>query len=196
MPPHRRRLPHAYPDNTPLFLTWHLHGSVTASLLPPPGSLTPGQASVWLDRQLDTARKGPMYLRQPQIAEIVVASIRKGAELEHYDLAAYVVMANHVHLLIVPKIAPDRLMRSLKGSTAREANRLLGRTGEPFWQKESSDHWVRNRVELERIRNYIENNPVQAGLVRTAGDYRWSRARTGGPAGFGKPPWSEQLQVP
>lgn len=53
-------------------------------------------------------------------------------------------MANHVHLLIRPPIAPDLLLKSLKGTTARYANRLLGRTGKPFWQKESYDHWVRN----------------------------------------------------
>jgi len=106
-----------------LFLTWHLHGSVPASLLPPPGPLTSGQAFVWLDRQLDTARGGPMYLRRPDIARIVTSSIRKGVELGHYELGAYVVMANHVHLLILPLIGPDRLLKSLKGATAREANR-------------------------------------------------------------------------
>jgi len=117
-----------------------------------------------------------MYLRQSDIARIVVGSIHKGVDLEHYQLGAYVVMANHVHLLIQRRIAPDRLMKSLKGSTAREANRLLGRTGEPFWQKESYDHWVRSQSEFEKIRVYIENNPVKAGLVRNPEDYSWSSA--------------------
>ncbi len=53
-------------------------------------------------------------------------------------------MPNHVHLLIQPSFAPERLMKSLKGASARQTNRVLGRTGEPFWQKESYDHWVRN----------------------------------------------------
>lgn len=176
MAPHRRRLPHIYPEGAALFLTWYLHGSMPASLLPPPGSLSAGQAFVWLDRQLDALRAGPMYLRQPEIAQIVVRSIRKGEELGHYELVAYVVMANHVHLLIWPRIAPERLLKSLKGSTAREANRLLGRTGESFWQKESYDHWVRNPIELEKIRGYIENNPVKAGLVENPQDYPRSSA--------------------
>ena len=120
--------------------------------------------------------KGPMYLRQPEIAQIVTNSIRKGVDLGHYKLHAYVVMANHVHLLIQPTIAPDRLLRSLEGSTAREANRLLDRTGEPFWQKESYDHWVRNTKEFLKIKAYIENNPVKAGLVRDARDFPWSSA--------------------
>ena len=85
-------------------------------------------------------------------------------------------MANHVHLLILPKIDPSQLLKSLKGATAREANRLLGRTGEPFWQKESYDRWVRNQAEFSRIRAYIEHNPVKAGLVRTPEEYPWSSA--------------------
>jgi putative transposase len=159
-----------------LFLTWHLHGSMPPSFFPPPGPLSSGDAFVWLDRQLDTLRTGPMYLRQPDIAQIVVGSIRRGEELGHYELVAYVVMANHVHLLIWPRIAPGRLLKSLKGSTAREANRLLGRTGESFWQKESYDHWVRNPSEFEKIRTYIETNPVTAGLVQNPRDYPWSSA--------------------
>ncbi len=65
-------------------------------------------------------------------------------------------------------------MKSIKGTTARLANRVLNRTGEAFWQKESYDHWVRNAAEFEKIRNYIENNPVKAGIVTSASEYRWS----------------------
>ncbi len=88
-------------------------------------------------------------------------------------------MANHVHVLLLPRVAPTRLLQSLKGVTAREANLLLGRTGESFWQRESYDHWVRDSAELERIVAYIENNPVKAGLVPRAEDYRWSSAGEG-----------------
>ena len=68
-------------------------------------------------------------------------------------------------------------MQSLKGVTARDANRILGRTGETFWQAESYDHWVRDEKEWLRIAGYIENNPVKAGMVSLAEDYRWSSAR-------------------
>ena len=67
-------------------------------------------------------------------------------------------------------------MKSLKGFTAHEANRVLGRTGEPFWQRESYDHWVRNEEEWRRIAGYIENNPVKAGLVAVAEEYPWESA--------------------
>jgi putative transposase len=45
---------------------------------------------------------------------------------------------------------------------------MLGRTGEPFWRRESYDHWVRNDDEWRRIAAYIENNPVKAGLASLA----------------------------
>jgi putative transposase len=131
-----------------------------------------------MDRHLDTVRHGPMYLRQPAIAQLVVDSIHKGEQLGHYGLHAYVVMANHVHLLILPNIDPSHLLKSLKGATAREANRLLNRTGEPFWQKESYDRWARSQTEFLRMKAYIENNPVKAGLVGTPEEYPWSSART------------------
>jgi len=85
-------------------------------------------------------------------------------------------MANHVHVLLLPNIDPSKLLRSLKGFTARESNRHLGRTGQPFWQAESYDHWVRSSEELDRIAAYIENNPVKAGLAARPEDYSWSSA--------------------
>ena len=172
----RRRLPHIYPSPCWLFVTWHLHGSLPVSQYPRPEKASAGQAFVWIDRQLDAARSGPLYLRQEAIARLVRDSIYRGVELGHYQLGAFVIMANHVHVLLLPLVDPSRLLQSLKGYTAREANRVLGRTGEPFWQRESYDHWVRDEAERDRITAYIENNPVRAGLVARAEDYPWSSA--------------------
>jgi putative transposase len=66
-------------------------------------------------------------------------------------------------------------MHSLKSYTANRANELLGREG-PFWQDESYDHWVRDIDELERIVNYIRDNPVRASLCESARDWRFSSA--------------------
>jgi len=68
------------------------------------------------------------------------------------------------------------LLKSLKGFTARAANLVLARTGEPFWQRESYDHWVRDEREWERICSYIEENPVKAGMVDSAEKFPWSSA--------------------
>jgi putative transposase len=173
----RRRLPHVWAEGKPLFVTWHLYGSLPHALYPPPNKQNAGQAFVWMDRYLDSARVGPLYLKQQPIAQMAVDSIRYGAQhLQCYDLQAFVVMANHVHLLVRPRASPSRFLQTLKGYTAREANRLLGRTGQPFWQGESYDHSVRDDRESDRIKAYIENNPVKAGLVANAEDYLWSSA--------------------
>ena len=129
-----------------------------------------------MDRYLDTTRLGPMYLRRKDIANIVATNLQRGVELGHYDPRAWVIMANHVHALLLPKVSPERLLGALKGCAAREANLVLGRTGQPFWQAESYDHWVRDARELEKIVIYIENNPVKAGFVTRPEDYPWSSA--------------------
>ena len=102
--------------------------------------------------------------------------------LQHYLLHAFVVMPNHVHLLATPAVPLPKLMKSLKGITAKRANAMLALTGNRFWQEESYDRLVRNPREFENIRNYIEANPVRAGLAREASEYRWSSAgwATGG----------------
>jgi REP element-mobilizing transposase RayT len=145
-------------------------------MYPPAGKLSAGQAFVWMDRYLDTARTGPTYLSQEPIARLVVTSLRRGVELGHYDLGAYSILTNHVHVLLLPKVSPSRLLQSLKGATARAANIVLGRTGEPFWQAESYDRWLREEAEWHRVAAYIEDNPVRAGLVTRAEGYQWSSA--------------------
>jgi REP element-mobilizing transposase RayT len=155
-----RRLPHYYPQDRWLFITWNLHGALRPAQFPPPHKELSGEAFVRMDRTLDSAQTGPMYLRQEPIATV----------------ASWAIMANHVHALLLPKVEVSKLMKSLKGFTAREANRLLERTGIPFWQKESYDHSVRDEDEWHRIARYIENNPVKAGLVASPESYRWSSA--------------------
>jgi len=135
-----------------------------------------GKAFIWMDRHLDCASTGPFFVRQPTVARLVVDSLYRGVALGHYDLGAFVVMANPVHILLLPKISPSRLLQSMKGFTARQANLILNRTGKPFWQAESYDHWVRDEPEYFRIAAYIENNPVKAGLVERAEDFSWSSA--------------------
>jgi REP element-mobilizing transposase RayT len=75
------------------------------------------------------------------------------------------------HLLALPRVSPSRFMQTLKGYTARQANQLLQRAGQPFWQTESYDHSVRDLLEGQRIRAYIDNNPVKAGLAAQAEEY-------------------------
>lgn len=91
-----------------------------------------------------------------------------------YEMHCFVVMANHVHLLITPLVEVSKLTQSLKRFTAREGNRILGLTGRPFWQDESYDRVVRGPDEFRRIERYILMNPVRAGIVAEPEEFRWS----------------------
>ena len=110
---------------------------------------------------------------------LYLEALQQAAATHNCLIHAYVLMTNHVHLLVLPEVSPRQFMQTLKGFTAREANKVLGRTGEPFWQREYYDHWVRDTKEHTKITAYIENNPVRAGLVQCPQDYRWSSAWQG-----------------
>jgi len=167
---HRRRLPHFYDIERPIFITWRLYGSLPANRAFPDAG---GRAFLVMDRLLADLRTGPTYLRMPEIAGMVVDSIRYRHERE-YELHGFVVMPNHVHLLVTPLVAVRKFMHSLKRYTARRGNEILGTTGQPFWQDESYDRLVRDEREFYRIADYIERNPVDAGLVREPELFPWS----------------------
>jgi putative transposase len=168
----RRRLPHLHSVGEPLFVTFRLHRSLPPGREFRGGHLDSGTAFVCMDRLLDEYRSGPTYLRLPDIARMLAERIRQGANSD-YDLHAWVSMPNHAHLLIAPRVNVPLLMRRLKGASAREANQLLGKTGQPFWQDESYDHLVPNADEFHRIETYILENPVRAGLAPSAEQYPW-----------------------
>jgi REP element-mobilizing transposase RayT len=195
---YRRHLPHLYSHDQPVFITWRLHDSLPPNR-PFPPTLTSGQAFAAMDRLLDAASTGNVYLGQPAVANMVVEAIHYNAEnLEHDVLHAYIVMPNHVHLLVTPTIALPKIMKSLKGITARRANPMLALTGASFWQEESYDHLVRDESEFQKIRRYIEENPVRAGLARASSEYRWSSAAGatwGSPADQGVRPTINQVSV-
>ncbi len=79
---------------------------------------------------------------------------------DRYYLDKYVIMPNHVHVIVIPKgkWSLSQIMHSWKSYTANQINKLTGREGE-LWMHESFDHIIRNPEQLERIRKYIEDNP-------------------------------------
>jgi REP element-mobilizing transposase RayT len=99
-----------------------------------------------------------------------------------FDLHAYTIMPNHVHVVFesVGKsewhsdlLPLNKIMQSLKRHSARQANMILGRGG-AFWQDESYDHVIRNAEEYSRIVNYVLENPVKAGLVSHWQEWQWT----------------------
>jgi len=148
-----------------------------------------------LEQTLD-AGIGECWLDRPPVADIVSNAITF-FDCERYELLAWCVMPNHVHLLL--RMLEGRIagvMRSLKTFTAREANLVLSRAG-TFWEAEYYDWSVRDVGELLRTVEYIRANPLKVGLV----DWPWiriyddrlpvagpevRRLRTGGPRAGGE----------
>ncbi|HXK01954.1 MAG TPA: transposase [Verrucomicrobiae bacterium] len=179
MPYYKRRLPHWDPEDAALFITWRLHGSYPAPS-PEWERLPPGQRFAAEDTELAHLATGPHYLRDPRVAQTVADTLKYGANHLHlYDLRAWVIMSNHVHILIDPHAELTSITSRIKSFSAREANRILNRTGQPFWALESYDHWVRSTRESDHIVRYIEFNPLKAGIVEKPEDYRWSSASAG-----------------
>lgn len=198
----RRNLPHWFVPNAWHFVTYRIAGTIPAAVLhqmretrdlqwqqkKAAGNATPSgrtllhkQFFASYDRYLDFDSKVD-WLRNPRVAAMIRGNLYHHCGAK-YDLLAYCIMPNHVHVLL--RVLPEKespiddgfsdetadgngplagIMHSLKSYTANEANKILNRTGQ-FWQHESFDHWVRDEGELERIVNYIAWNPVKANLV-------------------------------
>jgi REP element-mobilizing transposase RayT len=132
-----------------------------------------------IERYLDQG-VGECHLRRPEIADLVADALRH-FHSQQYLLDDWVVMPNHVHLMLwpMPNFTLSEILKSRKRHTARQANLILGRAGESFWQRESYDHWIRNDDEKARIRRYIRMNPAKAGLCKAPEDWKWSSAWPG-----------------
>jgi REP element-mobilizing transposase RayT len=142
---YRRRLPHFQKSDTALFVTF---------------------------------RTGGLLVLPEEARDLVLNHCLREQRLRVYLFAA-VVMPDHVHVLI--KVLRDEngwpfplaeIMQSLKGTTAHRINKLLHRSG-PVWQEESFDHVLRSDESLKQKCEYIQQNPVRAGLVHKPEDYRW-----------------------
>jgi putative transposase len=118
----------------------------------------------------------PLWLRDPRVAETVLTTLCSAETRKILTLRAFSIMANHVHVLLTPRSSISEITRQIKGATARQANLLLARSGSPFWLDESFDHWIRTPGEWQKIRTYIEQNPVAAGLVEKPENWPWSSA--------------------
>lgn len=128
-----------------------------------------------LEAYLDKGR-GKCHLRNPSIAEMVEGALQH-FHGERYDLRAWVVMPNHVHLLFeVQDVPMAELVNAWKGFTAKQANKLLGRKGK-LWQDGYWDTYMRDEAHELKSKRYIENNPVKVHLVTTPEEWPWSSAR-------------------
>lgn len=204
---YQRHLPHYQPEDATYFVTFRLNGSLPWGVIEQlrferllfektianatnmdtrkeRSRVRARQYFEKFDALLDGQKGGPMWLRRSDVAEIVANALmlRDGRE---YELLAYCIMPNHVHLVIEvgrTSVRPQgraearptrlqrdvyeltRILRLIKGSTARQCNLILNRQGQ-FWQHESYDHVIRDDGELEGIISYVAFNPVLARLT-------------------------------
>jgi REP element-mobilizing transposase RayT len=176
----RGYLPHRDEPGLVQFVTFRLFDSFPESLRSEWEHLweieKSSQAQAKLEAYLDHGR-GECHLHRPDIAEIVETALRFH-DGERYELRAWVIMPNHVHVLFkTGGTSLSVILGSWKKYTASAANRLLKRKG-AFWQSDYWDTFMRDADQEFETRRYIENNPVKAGLVLEPADWRWSSARS------------------
>jgi REP element-mobilizing transposase RayT len=141
---YRRHLPHFQGDNTAIFAGFTTHHRW---ILPPAARSIALEACLW-------------------------------GHLKRFTLHGTVVMPDHVHLVLTPLrdenglFSVAEIMQGIKSSSAHQINRGLNRTGQ-VWQHESFDHVLRREEGIAAKVEYVIQNPVRAGLVRNASEYRW-----------------------
>ena len=187
---YKRNLPHWQPKGAEYFITFRLAGTLPKeavlalkekqkqfNLMRIKSGLTSKQKSNFeakifetYDHLLDSETTGPTWLANKDVARIVQGSLHY-FDQDCYELYAYAIMSNHVHLAFRHleenhnvDFPVTHIMKRIKSYTAKEANKILGRKGK-FWQAESYDRVIRDDKELENKIRYTLSNPVKAGLV-------------------------------
>ena len=186
----RGRLPHWEKDDATYFITFRLADSLPKSVLDRIESERQAivKTAIGLRRDLSADERtrikhlstpvierfldsgaGACHLQNSTIAEEVANALRY-FDGNRYQLFAWCVMPNHVH--VVARLFPGNtlatVLHSWKSFSAKHANRILGMPG-VFWQREYYDHLIRNEGELERSIRYVSENPVKAQLK----DWKW-----------------------
>lgn len=208
----RRRLPHWEQDSRIYFITFRLADSIAQEKLaqwqeelelwrkqqPAPSSQTieSERSRLYHERQQEWLDKGygSCVLKNHEIAEIVEQTLLH-FDGERYRLGDYVIMPNHVHLIVEPfhEHQLSELLHSWKSFSAQQINKQLGQKG-AVWMDESFDHIIRRETSFVKFRNYIQDNPKNAFLKQ--GTYRLGRGSLDiEQAGMPAPP-VEQASLP
>ena len=115
----------------------------------------------------------------PESARRIVIEALMHDHTKRYDLFLGVVMPDHVHVLLCPRQkAPDiwfdlgEIMKGIKGTSARRINKLMGTKGS-IWVEENHDRMIRSEDEFAEKWQYMEHNPVKAGLVGDPREYEF-----------------------
>jgi REP element-mobilizing transposase RayT len=181
---YRGNLPHWRQRSVIYFVTFRLYDSLPATKLtllrrerqlwlklnPAPRSLAQleeyhSRFNLRIQEWLD-AGAGSCVLADTELKESM-DNVLKFFDGRRYELGEFCTMPNHVHALVRPKPGwtLEGIVHSWKAYSAKEINRILGRSGR-LWHREYFDHIVRHEMQLERIREYIRENPKLWRLKR------------------------------
>jgi len=108
-----------------------------------------------------------------------LAMLLYASERVRCDVHAYVLMTNHVHLLVTAReaSAPARMMQALGTNYVRNFNERHGRTG-TLWEGRYRSSLIDSERYFLQCSRYVETNPVRAGMVNSPGEYWWSSFRS------------------
>jgi REP element-mobilizing transposase RayT len=175
----RGYLPHRDEPGLTQFVTFHLADSFPRALRSEWEHLLEledrreqrKEVEAYLDRG-----RGACHLRRFGIAKLVEDAF-KLFDGDQYDLRAWVVMPNHIHVLFkVGTVPMSDIVREWKKHTGRLANEILGKRG-AFWAGDYFDTFMRDAEHERRTVHYIENNPAKARLVLDPRTWACSSAR-------------------
>jgi glycosyltransferase involved in cell wall biosynthesis len=179
---HRHDLPHWQQDNVICFITWRLADSLPREFI----EKWMAQRKAWVDEHprpwdektelayhqrfdrpfldhLDEGH-GACVLQRKECSEAVEQALHHFDGLR-YQLLSYVIMPNHVHLLV--RLHPDwpmeKIVQNWKERSAKSINAILKTQGS-VWQKGYFDHLIRGEEHLDYVQHYIRQNPEKARL--------------------------------
>ena len=144
---------------------------------PPHDRSSAGSNTYFLTTRADGGRA---LFRSERIAGLFLDTLFSYRDQQKFQLHEFVIMPNHVHLLITPNetITIERATQFIKGGFSHRVKKELGISSE-IWQRGYVDHRVRDASDYRQHREYIRANPVRARLVETPEEYRYSSAYAG-----------------
>lgn len=206
---YRRKLPHIQYPGDSFFVTFRLYGSIPKSELHrikleyendiiSYSKIKDGKEKnhkvyerrkiyiLEVDQLLDEIGDSPIYLSDTEVSNVVAEAMHH-LDHKYYNLIAFTIMSNHVHILFDTSIQMenldynekriekeyvnvDQIMKLIKGRSARYANLHLNRS-EQFWSNDNFDIFIRNERMMKNVIKYILYNPVKVGLVKDPKDY-------------------------
>jgi putative DNA methylase len=183
---HRTHLPHFEAGDIPQHIVFRLADSLPAEVLArwnnELSSLTESQRAIErrqrVEAYLDDGH-GACALRDDRIAAVVDDALHY-FDGTRYQLHEWVVMPNHVHVLLTPLHGNSlsSIVHSWKSFTAKRANEILGRTGR-FWQEDYFDRVIRDEQHWHAVVAYVRENPVRARLCASPEEWRFGSAGVG-----------------